>query len=281
MPKVSVLMPVYQTNEAYLLQAIQSILDQTFSDFELLILDDCPTDPREQVVHSFTDSRIRYQRNSHNLGISASRNRLLDWAQGDYLAVIDHDDIALPTRLARQVRVLDNNPDIGVVGCWTCHFPKSKTVCYPEQNADIESYLMQGCAIPHTGAMIRKSALQGARYDASFSPAEDYHLWCQLLGKTHFYNIPQVLMRYRWYEGNTSKKQARKMYQAAVRTQHWVHARHPDIWDKTRDYATYIMRFKLFGLIPLGRMRQVGIHRPRWLRFLPFITTKAKLEVPV
>lgn len=281
MPKVSVLMPVYQTDEAYLRQAIQSILNQTFSDFELLILDDCPSNSREQIVRSFTDLRIRYQKNPKNLGISATRNRLLDLAKGDYFAVMDHDDIAMPTRLACQVRVLDNNPDIGVVGCWIEQFPKFKIVCWPESHMAIESYLMQGCAIPHTGAMIRKSALQGARYDAAFSPAEDYHLWCQLLGKTHFYNIPQVLMRYRWYGGNTSKKQARKMYQASVCTQHWVHTRHPDIWVRTRDQATYIVRFKLFGLIPLGRMHQVGQHRPHWLRLMPFITTKAKLEVLV
>lgn len=118
MPKVSVLMPVYQTDEAYLRQAIQSILNQTFSDFELLILDDCPSNSREQIVRSFTDLRIRYQKNPKNLGISATRNRLLDLAKGDYFAVMDHDDIAMPTRLACQVRVLDNNPDIGVVGCW-------------------------------------------------------------------------------------------------------------------------------------------------------------------
>ena len=104
MPRVSVLLPVYNTRPEHLREAIDSILAQTFADFELLILNDCSTNADvEEVVKSYTDPRIVYAVNERNLGISPSRNRLLDMAQGEYLAVMDHDDISLPERFEKQV----------------------------------------------------------------------------------------------------------------------------------------------------------------------------------
>ncbi len=102
-PKVSVLMPLYKTNEAYLREAIDSVLNQTYTDFELILLDDCPTDTREHVVCTYNDERIRYLKNERNLGITPSRNKLLDLARGEYIAVMDHDDISHPERFAKQV----------------------------------------------------------------------------------------------------------------------------------------------------------------------------------
>ena len=101
-PKVSVLMPVYNTQSEHLHEAIDSILAQTFRDFEFLILNDCSTDPQvEEVVKSYSDPRIVYAVNERNLGISGARNRLLDMAQGEYLVVMDHDDISLPERFEK------------------------------------------------------------------------------------------------------------------------------------------------------------------------------------
>ena len=118
MPRVSVLLPVYNTRPEHLREAIDSILAQTFADFELLILNDCSTNTDvEEVVKSYTDPRIVYAVNERNLGISPSRNRLLDMAQGEYLAVMDHDDISLPERFEKQVAFLDAHPDVGIVGC--------------------------------------------------------------------------------------------------------------------------------------------------------------------
>ena len=84
-------MPVYKTNEAHLREAIESILNQTFTDFEFLILDDCPDDDREAIVKSYKDKRIKYSKNDKNLGITPSRNKLIEMSQGEYLAVFDHD----------------------------------------------------------------------------------------------------------------------------------------------------------------------------------------------
>ena len=111
MPRISVLMPVYNTRPEHLREAINSILAQTFTDFEFLILNDCSTDPAvEEVVKSYDDPRIIYAVNEHNLGISGSRNKLLDMAKGEYLAVMDHDDVSLPERLEKQAAFLDCIP---------------------------------------------------------------------------------------------------------------------------------------------------------------------------
>lgn len=103
MPKISVLMPVYKTPEPFLREAVESILNQTAENFEFLILDDCPEDrAAEAVIASYDDARIKYFRNERNLGITGSRNRLMEMATGDYLAVADHDDVSLPQRLEKK-----------------------------------------------------------------------------------------------------------------------------------------------------------------------------------
>jgi len=278
MPKVSILMPIYKTEPAYLKEAIESVLHQTYSDFEFLILDDCPKDTRESLITSFKDKRIKYFKNEKNLGISQSRNKLLDLAKGEYIAIMDHDDVSLPDRLAEQVKVLDKNAKIGVVGCWVERFPNKKIAKYPEQNKDIERYLMQGCAVAHTAAMVRKSALKQYRYEEKFSPSEDYCLWCRLLGKTEFYNIPKVLMKYRWYEGNTSKAQSVKMAHATEAIHAFVRSEHPDVWQDVCNHVSHVVRMKLFGIIPCGKFVQNGNKRKGVWRYLPFVTMKMKIQ---
>lgn len=132
-PKVSVLVPVYRPREEYLRACIDSILSQTFCDFELLLLDDCPEDrTAEAVIKSYADGRIRYSRNPANLGISASRNLLIDMARGEYLAVMDHDDISLPERLEKETAYLDAHPEVGVVSGRVLKIPQIKHRIIPK-----------------------------------------------------------------------------------------------------------------------------------------------------
>ena len=119
MPKISVLMPVYKTPEPFLREAVESILNQTAENFEFLILDDCPEDrAAEAVIASYDDARIKYFRNERNLGIAGSRNRLMEMATGDYLAVTDHDDVSLPQRLEKEASYLDAHRECGGVSGW-------------------------------------------------------------------------------------------------------------------------------------------------------------------
>lgn len=279
MPKISVLMPIYNTPEEYLRQAIESVLTQTYTDFEFLILNDSPDNKDlDSFVSSFKDERIRYFKNASNIGITPSRNKLIELAEGEYLAVMDHDDIALPTRFEEQVRVLDTHPEIGVVGCWVDHFLQHKVKQYAQDNKDIERHLMTGCAVAHTAAMIRKSVLGDVRYEEAFTPSEDYALWCRLIGKTQFYNIPKILMRYRRYNENTTQKQADKMAAATREIYAFVRTEHADIWQDVCENSPHMVRLKLFGLIPCGRFTQKGNQLPKWLKRLPFISARIKLQ---
>lgn len=253
MPKVSVLMPVYKTKEAYLREAIESILNQSFTDFEFLILDDCPEDNREEIVKSYHDARIKYSKNEHNLGITPSRNKLIGMAKGEYLAVFDHDDISLPERLEKEVAYLDAHPEVGVVSSSIEKFPKIKVSNPPQRNLDIKMGLMRGCIVAHTTAMIRKSVLEsfGIRYEEEYSPAEDYMLFLRLVGKTMFYNIPEVLVRYRNFEGNTSHIQKEKMDDASARCQCFAAREYPHLYSKVNFLGgNRRIWLDLFNIIP-------------------------------
>lgn len=108
MPKISVCLAVYKTKPEYLKECIESILAQTYLKFDPLIVDDYPEDKEcEKIIKSFADNRIKYYRNEKNLEISRTRNRLLDLSVGEYIAVMDHDDISLPTRFEKQVKYFD------------------------------------------------------------------------------------------------------------------------------------------------------------------------------
>ena len=112
MPKVSVLMPVYNTKEEFLRESIESILHQTFQEFELIILDDGSSNDVESIVRTYKDTRIGFYKNEQNLGVAKTRNKLLDLAKGEYCAFQDADDISLPERLEKQVKFLDENREI-------------------------------------------------------------------------------------------------------------------------------------------------------------------------
>lgn len=155
MPEISVLFPTYNTRGEYLREAIESVLNQTFRDFEFIIMDDCSPDPNvERVVKSYDDPRIRYYRNEKNLGISETRNRLIDLAAGKYLAVMDHDDVSLPERFEKEAAYLDAHPDVGVLGTAHMEIPSGKVVVPPQTNDEIEERLMFDCPMIHPSVMM-------------------------------------------------------------------------------------------------------------------------------
>jgi len=116
-PTVSVLMPVFN-GEQFLRPAMNSILNQTFTDFEFIIVDDGSTDHSREILNSYTDSRVRLICNESNIGLTDSLNRGLEAASGNYIARMDQDDISLPERLAKQVAFMDSHPEVGVCGTW-------------------------------------------------------------------------------------------------------------------------------------------------------------------
>ncbi len=260
MIKVSVLMPVYKTHEEYLKKAIESILNQTFKDFEFLILDDCPSDSREDIIKAYKDDRIVYYKNEKNLGISASRNKLLDMAKGEYIAVFDHDDISNQQRLEKQVAYLDAHPDVGVLGCGMKKMSNGKMIKNPLNSHDIKVALMGYCAVVHTGAMIRKEVLtkNNIRYNEFYSPSEDYALWGDLIPVTEFHNLQDILIEYRDFAGNTTHNQMQRMTQKGIAINSNLRAKYPNLYNEFKMTVPHVEYIKLFGLIPLIRKERIG-----------------------
>lgn len=252
--KVSVLMPIYHTEEKYLRDSIESILGQTFKDFEFLILNDSPDDEKrlKKIVDSYNDPRIFYYKNEHNLGISLSRNRLLELAHGEYIAVMDHDDISLPERLEKEVNFLDKNPTVGVVGSSIVELPKHHVYQPPIDDETIRLKLMHDCVVIHPSSMIRREVLtkNHIQYVNSFTPAEDYALWCQLVGVTHFANLPDILLYYRKHSGNTSRHNRIRMRVANSAIHQMNRSLNPELFKISSALSIHRYEWKLFGFIP-------------------------------
>ena len=248
--KVSVLTPVYKTDERFLREAIESVLNQTFADFEFILLDDCPEDDRESIVRSYGDKRIVYLKNDRNLGIAASRNKLIDLAKGEYLAVFDHDDICRPDRFAKEVAYLDANPGCGVVSSWTRLTSNGSVNTYPEDDHEIKLRMMDVCALWHPASMIRKSVLDacGARYEADCSPVEDYMLWMRLVPHARFHVLQEPLIDYRWHPGNTSNMQKARLQAADWRVKAWAKANLQELYAEFELSRETVWRVRLFGV---------------------------------
>ncbi len=256
-PIVSVLMPVYNTKESYLREAINSILAQSFENFEFLILNDCSTDPNvEKVVLSYHDKRIKYYRNDKNLGISGSRNKLVSLAKGKYLAVMDHDDISLPERFAKQTEYLEAHPEVGVVGSFARELISGKTLSLPVYDADIKQALFFRSSIFHPASMLRRELFTDFAYENEFTPAEDYALWCRLISHTCFHNIPEILFIYRNHKTNTSHRQKLRTAEVSGNIRLFVRRDNPDLYAAARERATTFIRISLFGFLPLLTIRK-------------------------
>jgi len=206
MPKVTVLLPVYN-GEQYLYETIQSILSQSFSNFELLIVDDGSTDASAKIIHSFHDSRIRILVNSKRLRLSGALNRGFDEARGMYIARMDADDISLPLRLQKQVDFLDKHPKIGMCGTSIEIFGKKvkkRVDVYPENTDYINTYALFDCPFCHPSVMMRKTMFNKyeLRYDGSYYPTEDYELWSRATVLFPTSNLKDILLQYRVHDAS-------------------------------------------------------------------------------
>lgn len=200
-------MPVYN-GEKYLNEAIDSILNQTFTDFEFIIINDGSTDRTEEIILSYTDERIRYIKNDSNLKISETLNKGIALAKGKYIARMDADDISHPERLAIQVGFMNANPEVDVCGTWIETFGVRKEVWkYPVTHEEIKAGLLFNSSLAHPAVLFRKKVFDCYRYQAENNGAEDYHLWVELIDNVVFMNIPEVLYKYRLHGEQTKKQQ--------------------------------------------------------------------------
>lgn len=207
-PKVTVLMTVYN-GEKFLRKAVESVLGQTFEDFELLIINDGSTDRTAEVLHGFQDPRVRIFGNRENLGVYHSANRGLKLAQGEYVARIDADDVALPRRVEEQVAYLDTHPDVGLVASAAEIIDENgltvsvvNDVLSPEQ---IYYTLFFNNCIFHSSVMFRKGIALGiGGYDETLKRASDFDLWSRMSTVSRIDCIREPLVKWRGSPTNMS-----------------------------------------------------------------------------
>ena len=214
-PKVSVFMPVYNAG-IDLIEAVQSILDQTFTDFEFVIVNDGSTDNSMELLQKFNDSRIRIINNDGNKGLIASLNIGLELCVGEYIVRMDQDDISLPTRIEKQVEFMDQHPEYGLIGSWFQDFGdniESKLVCYSSDDTQIRIRHLYQTHISHPTALIRNSVIKAhnLKFDPAFVHGEDYEFWVRMSAYCKLSNIPELLVLKRDHIHNITNKFSQTM----------------------------------------------------------------------
>lgn len=201
-PRVSVLLPVYNGGP-YLRQALDSLLGQSFADFEVIAIDDGSADDSLRILESVADSRFKVY-HQENRGLATTLNRAIGLASGRYLARQDQDDLSRPARFEKQAAFLDAHPDTGLVGTWAEvwqeHGPSGRFHRHPTENAALQFELLFDNPFVHSSVMLRRSAVEAVgaySTDPSRQPPEDYELWCRLARHCRVANLPEPLLVYR------------------------------------------------------------------------------------
>ena len=216
-PLVSVLIPVYNS-EKYIGETIDSVLEQTFPDFELLLLDDGSEDKTAEIISGYTDERIKYILCPHDF--INTLNRGIDLAKGKYIALLDHDDLMMPDRLKMQYKYMEGNLRVAVCGGYMQSFGMySRVMRVPLSYRNVLKAMVFDCPVMNPTGFIRKSFLveHGLRYSQGYSFAADLKLWTDIARVGEIVNLPEILTRYRTYPEQTSRKCQAEMDEAADR----------------------------------------------------------------
>ena len=198
---VSVIMPVYNEKTHYLRKSIESILNQTYSNFEFIIIDDCSEDYVAEIISQYKDSRIFYQRQYENSKISICMNNGLMISEGKYIAIMHSDDEAIRSRLEKQVQVLDEYDNVGLVNSYSIlrkgfndwiHRPRTDS----NELKLVQKYICNSIVCPNV--MLRKSVLtdNALWFDNNYVLSEDYKMWDDMMPYCDFYTVPEILLIY-------------------------------------------------------------------------------------
>ena len=209
MATISVVMPTYNTSVPILKEAVESILNQNYQDFEFLIIDDGSVGETEKYLNSLTDSRVRIIRNNYNIGITKSLNIGFQEAKGKYIARMDSDDISMPDRFEKQLEFMETHLDVIMCGT-NVTFEKGNVSLYKPLN-DMEMYrirlLFTNPGPFHSTAFFRHEELlrQNIKDDEQLTYAQDYDMWVQISQNGTIYTLPETLLYYRRHQNQISK----------------------------------------------------------------------------
>ncbi len=276
-PNITVLMPVYNA-EKYLKEAIESILCQTCSNFELLIINDGSTDSSKSIINSYYDYRIRLINNKKNIGITKSLNKGLKLAKGKFIARMDADDVAYPTRLERQYNYMVENK-IDFLGSYFHAFNELNTINYIGESPQYHSSLLyhfcfRNCLVHSSMMFIKKAVINIGGYDMNAKHVEDYNLWCDAIKKYRFGVIPEALQKYRFNDESISINHSDfQNYNAYKITKRFLLFIAPecenDIIDTTLDLIYYSSTFEINE-----------IKKKKALELLTYIEEKINKNIP-
>ncbi|RLD62356.1 MAG: glycosyltransferase family 2 protein [Bacteroidetes bacterium] len=204
MTKVSIIMAAYNA-EKYITQSIESLINQTYTDFELILIDDGSTDETKNIINHFSDNddRIIPVFNEKNLGLTKNLNKGIALSNGEFIARMDADDISYLTRLEKQVEFLKNNPGIDLVGTASIDIDKNgmelNKRIVPETHQQIVNLLPKANPISHPTVMFRKKSFSKVNfYNVEYKTTQDYELWFRAIGAgLKFYNLQEILLQYR------------------------------------------------------------------------------------
>lgn len=214
---ISVIMSVYNTREEWLREAIESILNQSFSNFEFIIILDCPTDNSRSIVYEYakSDNRIRIIENEKNMGLTANLNKAMLLSNGKYIARMDSDDIAMPERLMQEFKYMESNLDVAVVGSKALAFTESGEIkvigsqLTESRELNRIKMLFFNAGIVHPTAFIRKSFVTEKKinYDLGMKKSQDYSLWLDVMENSGVIEeIDRPLLRYRIHSNQITQK---------------------------------------------------------------------------
>ena len=201
MPELSIIMPLFN-NERYVGQAIQSLLSQSYTDFELFVVDDASNDKILQIVKSFSDSRIRILHNHQNQGIVYSRNKGLEVAKGSFIAPFDSDDVAMPEKFGKQIDFLKTHPEYGMIGSWAKQINEEGKLLKTKWKLDaapqnIPSILLFRNYFVQSAVVLRRECIPEGGYKPGYDIVEDYAMWFDVSQKNKVGNFPEYLIQYR------------------------------------------------------------------------------------
>ncbi|MFQ3296162.1 MAG: glycosyltransferase involved in cell wall biosynthesis [Polaribacter sp.] len=203
-PLISVILPIYNV-EKYIRECLDSILNQTLQDFEVLVIDDCSDDNTLEVIKSFNDERIYIIEKEVNKGLIDSLNRGFKVARGKYIARVDGDDINALDRFEKQFNFLNKNKNIAACGCWLQNFGKNDTIIkHQKMHNEIQVSMLLSNSMSLGASMLRRSSYQNFKFNGKMLHVEDYDFWARTLWVCKLHNLQEVLYHYRVHEQQVS-----------------------------------------------------------------------------
>ena len=239
-PEISLIMSVYN-GEDYLAEAIDSVLNQTFRDFELIVINDCSTDSTSEILSKYEeDDRVKVFTNEVNLRLPSSLNKAITNAKGKYIARMDADDICLPERLEKQYHFMENNPDVALSSCRFMTLKNgviSSGGCGGKtDNASIKALLLVTNPILHPGIIAKADVISKLCYDKNFTCTEDMELWSRFVMEGYKVQIiPEYLMIYRLHDKQITETTLVKQHKEVVEVQKKYYSKFLEVMNSERE----------------------------------------------